>query len=43
MPPQGFERKLSAHLGTHAVNYSRLTGEDNDPTVRTLSGHSERE
>lgn len=42
MPPQRFERKLAANLGAHAASDNRLTGEDDDATVRTLAGHNER-
>lgn len=41
MHPQEFERKLAAILSANAIGYSRLTGEDNDATVRNPTGHSE--
>lgn len=39
MTEQGFKRKLTAILSADVVGYSRLMGEDDDATVRTLSGH----
>ena len=41
MTEQGFKRKLTAILNADVVGYSRLMGEDDDATVRTLSGHRE--
>ena len=41
MNPQEFERKLSAILSTDVVGYSRLMGEDEDFTIRTLTGNRE--
>ena len=41
MNPQEFERKLSAILSADVAGYSRLMGEDDDSTVRTLTGHRE--
>jgi adenylate cyclase len=39
MNPQEFERKLSAILSADVVEYSRLMSEDEDLTIRTLTGH----
>ena len=36
MVDEGFKRKLAAILSADAVNYSRLMGEDEEGTVRTL-------
>ena len=36
MAPEGFKRKLAAILSTDAVGYSRLMGEDEEATLRTL-------
>ena len=41
MATEGFKRKLSAILSADVVEYSRLMGEDDDATVRTLTGHRE--
>jgi adenylate cyclase len=41
MNPQEFERKLSAILSADVAGYSRLMGEDEDNTIRTLTGHRE--
>jgi len=41
MNPQEFERKLSAILSADVVEYSRLMGEDEDLTIRTLTGNRE--
>ena len=41
MSPQEFERKLTAILSADVVEYSRLMGEDEDFTIRTLTGHRE--
>ena len=38
---EGFKRKLSAILSADVAGYSRLMGEDDDATVRTLTGHRE--
>jgi len=38
MPPESFERKLAAILSADVAGYSRLMGEDDDATVRTLTG-----
>jgi len=41
MNSQEFERKLSAILSADVVEYSRLMGEDEDLTIRTLTGNRE--
>jgi TolB-like protein/class 3 adenylate cyclase/Flp pilus assembly protein TadD len=41
MSNAGFKRKLSAILSADVAGYSRLMGEDDDATVRTLTGHRE--
>jgi len=41
MSPQEFERKLTAILSADVAGYSRLMGEDEDFTIRTLTGHRE--
>ena len=41
MPPQSFERRLTAILSADVAGYSRLMGEDDDATVRTLTGYRE--
>ena len=41
MSPQEFERKLTAILSADVAGYSRLMGENDDATVRTLTGHRE--
>jgi len=41
MNTEGFKRKLSAILSADVVGYSRLMGEDEELTVRTLRGHRE--
>ena len=41
MPPEDLRRKLTAILSADVVGYSRLMGEDDDATVRTLSGYRE--
>ena len=41
MNPQEFERKLSAILSADVVEYSRLMGDDEDRTIRTLTGNRE--
>ena len=41
MPPQSFERRLTAILSADVAGYSRLMGQDDDGTVRTLTGHRE--
>jgi hypothetical protein len=40
MPPESFERKLAAILSADVAGYSRLMGEDDDATARTLTGYS---
>ena len=37
MAETGFNRKIIAILSADAVGYSRLMGEDEDATVRTLT------
>ena len=37
MTQEGFKRKLTAILSADVVGYSRLMGEDEDTTVRTLT------
>jgi adenylate cyclase len=41
MAQEGFKRKLTAILSTDAVDYSRLMGEDEAATVRTLKAYRE--
>jgi adenylate cyclase len=41
MPSEGFKRKLTAILSADVKDYSRLMGEDEDATVRTLTAHQE--
>jgi adenylate cyclase len=41
MADEGFKRKLTAILSTDAVDYSRLMGEDEAATVRTLKSYRE--
>ena len=41
MSTEGFKRKLSAILSADVAGYSRLMGEDDDATVRTLTGPRE--
>ena len=41
MNPQEFERKLSAILSADVAGYSRLMGENEDLTIRTLTGNRE--
>jgi adenylate cyclase len=41
MIPEVFKRKLSAILSADVVGYSRLMGEDEEATVRTLTAHRE--
>jgi adenylate cyclase len=41
MPQEGFKRKLTAILSADAVEYSRLMGEDEEATVRTLTAYRE--
>ena len=39
MTQEGFKRKLAAILSADAVGYSRLMGEDEEATVRTLTSY----
>ncbi len=39
MAEEGFKRKLTAILSADVVGYSRLMGEDEEATVRTLTAH----
>jgi class 3 adenylate cyclase len=41
MNNKGFKRKLTAILSADAVGYSRLMGEDEEATVRTLTAYRE--
>ena len=41
MAEKGFKRKLTAILSADAVEYSRLMGEDEESTVRTLTSYRE--
>jgi len=41
MPPEGLKRRLTAILSADAAGYSRLMREDDDATVRTLTGYRE--
>jgi len=41
MADEGFKRKLTAILSADAVGYSRLMGEDEEATVRTLTSYRE--
>jgi adenylate cyclase len=41
MGEEGFKRKLTAILSADVSGYSRLMGEDEDSTVRTLTAHRE--
>jgi adenylate cyclase len=41
MTQKGFKRKLTAILSADAVGYSRLMGEDEEATVRTLTAYRE--
>jgi len=41
MADEGFKRKLTAILSADAVDYSRLMGEDEKATVRTLTAYRE--
>ncbi len=41
MVQEGFKRKLTAILSADAVEYSRLMGEDEEATVRTLTAYRE--
>ena len=39
MAEKGFKRKLTAILSADAVEYSRLMGDDEEATVRTLTAY----
>ena len=41
MAEKGFKRKLTAILSADAVEYSRLMGEDEKATVRTITTYRE--
>jgi len=41
MADEGFKRRLTAILSADAVDYSRLMGEDEEATVRTLKAYRE--
>ena len=41
MPDEGFKRKLTAILSADVEGYSRLMGEDEDGTIRTLTTYRE--
>ena len=41
MADEGFKRKLAAILSADVVGYSRLMGEDEEATVRTLTAYRE--
>jgi adenylate cyclase len=41
MADEGFKRKLAALLSADAVEYSRLMGDDEEGTVRTLTAYRE--
>ena len=41
MTTEGFRRKLTAIFSADAVGYSRLMGEDEEATVRTLTAYRE--
>jgi len=41
MPPEGLKRRLTAILSADVAGYSRLMGEDDDATVRALTGYRE--
>ncbi|UCF92116.1 MAG: adenylate/guanylate cyclase domain-containing protein, partial [Desulfobacterales bacterium] len=41
MAEEGFKRKLTAILSADAVDYSRLMGENEEATVRTLKAYRE--
>jgi TolB-like protein/class 3 adenylate cyclase len=41
MAEEGFKRKLTAILSADAVEYSRLMGEDEEATVRTITAYRE--
>jgi len=39
MPPEGLKRKLTAILSGDVAGHSRLMGEDDDATFRTLNDY----
>jgi adenylate cyclase len=41
MPPKAYQRRLAAILSADVAGYSRLMGEDDDATVRTLTDYRE--
>ncbi|MGD8943411.1 MAG: adenylate/guanylate cyclase domain-containing protein, partial [Desulfobacterales bacterium] len=41
MPDEGFTRKLAAIFSADAVGYSRLMGDDEEATIRTLTEYRE--
>ena len=41
MTQEGFKRKLTAILSADAVGYSRLMGDDEEATVRTITAYRE--
>ena len=41
MAQEGFKRKLAAIFSADAASYSRLMGEDEEDTVRTLTAYRE--
>ncbi len=41
MTQEGFKRKLCAILSADVQGYSRLMGEDEDATIRTLTSYRE--
>ena len=41
MTEQGFKRKLTAILSADVEGYSRLMGEDEEATVRTITAYRE--
>ena len=41
MTQEGFKRKLTAILSTDVKGYSRLMGEDEESTVRTITAYRE--
>jgi len=41
MTEEGFKRKLTAILSADVEGYSRLMGEDEDATIRTLTAYRE--
>ena len=41
MAEEGFKRKLTAILSADVEGYSRLMGEDEDATIRTLTAYRE--